>query len=43
MQLEKVIGLTSTNQNSLCVNPVNGEVVYTAGCFLVVYCPKENK
>lgn len=43
MQLEKAIGLTSTNHNSLCVNPVNGDVVYTAGCFLIIYNPKENK
>lgn len=43
MKLERVIGLTSSNQNSLCVNPKNGDVVYIAGCFLVIYSPKENR
>ena len=42
-QLERVLGLTSSNNNSICVNPRNGEVVYLAGCFVVVYSPKENK
>lgn len=43
MQLEKVIGNTSENQNQICVNPRNGDILYIAGCFIVVYSPKENK
>ncbi len=27
----------------MCVNPVNGEVAYLAGCFVVVYGPTQNK
>ena len=41
--LERVLGLTSANSNSICVNPKNGDVCYLAGCFVVVYSPKENK
>jgi len=43
MQLEKVIGLSSRNNNSLAVNPINGDVAYPAGCIICVYSPKENK
>ena len=28
---------------SITVNPVSGDVCYPAGCFLVVYSPKDNK
>jgi mitogen-activated protein kinase binding protein 1 len=41
--LERVLGLTSTNSNSICVNPKTGDVVYIAGCFVIIYNPKENK
>jgi mitogen-activated protein kinase binding protein 1 len=27
----------------MCVNPVNGDVAYLAGCFVVVYGPTQNK
>lgn len=37
MSLEKVIGTTSQNQNSLVVNPANGDLCYLAGCYIVVY------
>ena len=43
MQLEKVIGLSSKNSNSIAVNPINGEVAYPAGCIICIYSPKENK
>jgi hypothetical protein len=43
MQLEKVIGYSIRGQNALAINPVTGDIVYPAGCFLVVYSPKENK
>lgn len=43
MQLEKVIGYTCRSQNSVAVNPITGDIVYPAGCFLVVYSPKDNK
>jgi WD40 repeat protein len=41
--VERVLGLTSTSVNSIAVNPVTGEVCYIAGCFAVIYNPKENK
>jgi len=43
MTLEKVIGMTAANENGICVNPFNGDLCYTAGCFIVIYSPKENK
>lgn len=41
--IERVLGLTSTSVNSVAVNPATGEVCYIAGCFAVIYNPKENK
>lgn len=43
MTLEKVIGMTASNENGIAVNPLNGDLCYTAGCFIVVYSPKDNK
>jgi hypothetical protein len=43
MQLEKIIGLTSKNNNAMAINPITGEVAYPAGAFIVIYSPKENK
>jgi len=43
MTLEKVIGMTASNENGICVNPLNGDLCYAAGCFIVIYIPKENK
>lgn len=43
MTLEKVVGMTVTTQNSVAVNPLNGDLCYTAGCFVVIYSPKDNK
>lgn len=43
MQLEKVIGTSSKNANALQVNPVNGDLVFLAGSYLVVYSPKDAK
>jgi len=41
--LEKVIGMSSKNNNSMAVNPINGEIASTAGCVICIYNPKENK
>ena len=41
MQLEKVIGTSSKSANSIQVNPANGDLVYLAGSYLVVYSPKD--
>ena len=43
MQLEKVIGTSSKSANSIQVNPANGDLVYLAGSYIVVYSPKEGK
>ena len=43
MQLEKVIGTSSKNANAIQVNPVNGDLVFLAGSYLVVYSPKDAK
>ena len=43
MQLEKVIGTSSKNANAIQVNPVNGDLVFVAGSYLVVYSPKDAK
>lgn len=37
LEIYKVIGQTSQNQNSMCLNPFNGDLIYTAGCFIVIY------
>lgn len=38
-----MIGQSCKSQNSIAINPVSGDIIYPAGCFLVVYSPKENK
>ena len=35
--------MTATNENAVCVNPINGDLCYTSGCFVIIYIPKENK
>jgi WD40 repeat protein len=43
MQLEKVIGMSSRNNSSIAINPINGEIASTAGCVICIYNAKENK
>ena len=43
MQLEKVIGTSSKTANAIQVNPANGDLVYLAGSYLVIYSPKDAK
>jgi len=43
MQLEKVLGFSSKNNNSVAVNPTTGDLAYPAGCVIVIYNPKENR
>ncbi len=42
LQLDRVIGLTSTQHHALAVHPVNGYAVYAAGYLCIVYDPKTN-
>eukprot|EP00250_Pteridium_aquilinum_P033286 c5408_g2_i1 orf=62-412(+) len=37
LQLEKVIGLTSSNANGLACNPATGDLAFLAGCVVVVF------
>ena len=39
MILEKVIGFSSRNVNSISVNSTNGDLAYPAGSIVVIYSP----
>ncbi len=39
MTLEKVIGFSSRNVNSISINPTNGDLAYPAGSVVVIYSP----
>jgi hypothetical protein len=43
MVLEKVIGSSSKGNNSVTFNPVTGDFLYIAGCFVVVYSVRLGK
>ena len=43
MQLEKVIGTSSKDSYSIAINPVTGDIVYLAGCFVVVFSVRDAK
>ena len=43
MQLEKVIGMSSKNNNSITINAQTGEFAYPAGSVIIIYNPKENR
>ncbi|KAL3677463.1 hypothetical protein R1sor_027411 [Riccia sorocarpa] len=42
LELERVIGLTTTNANGLASIPATGDIVYLAGCVVVVYNVNSN-
>lgn len=42
LELEKVIGLTTTTANGLACNGVSDELAYLAGCVIVVYNARTN-
>ncbi|KAG6549127.1 hypothetical protein Mapa_009353 [Marchantia paleacea] len=42
LDLERVIGLTTSNANGLASNPATGDIAYIAGCVVVVYNVKTN-
>eukprot|EP01048_Picozoa_sp_COSAG05_P030534 COSAG05_NODE_10656_length_553_cov_1.473568_1_plen_173_part_10 len=43
MALRRIIGTTARCNAGLSTNPDNGEVAYTAGAAIVVYCPATNE
>jgi hypothetical protein len=42
LELERVIGLTTTSPNGLACNTSTGDLAYLAGCVVVVYNVKAN-
>ncbi|KAL2652337.1 hypothetical protein R1flu_020465 [Riccia fluitans] len=42
LELERVIGLTTSNANGLASNPATGDIIYLAGCVVVVYNVRSN-
>lgn len=42
LELERVIGLTSTSASGLSCNPATGDLAYLAGAVVVVYNVKTN-
>jgi len=42
LELERVIGLTSTLASALSCNPTTGEIAYLAGAVVVIYNVKTN-
>jgi hypothetical protein len=43
MNLDKVIGMSTNNKQSIALDPQTGEIVYPAGSILVFYDPYTNK
>uniref|UniRef100_K3WRK3 Anaphase-promoting complex subunit 4 WD40 domain-containing protein n=1 Tax=Globisporangium ultimum (strain ATCC 200006 / CBS 805.95 / DAOM BR144) TaxID=431595 RepID=K3WRK3_GLOUD len=43
LTLERVIGMTSLSNAMMAVNPVTGEIAYSAGCIVVIYNLRRNK
>lgn len=43
LTLERVIGITSLSNAMMAVNPVTGEIAYSAGCIVVIYNLRRNK
>lgn len=43
LTLERVIGVTSLSNAMMAVNPVTGEIAYSAGCIVVIYNLRRNK
>lgn len=43
MQLERVIGLTTSHNSALATNPATGDVAIPAGCILIIYQPRKNR
>ena len=43
MTLDRVVGISSRNNNQLALNPETGELAYPVGSILCVYNPKCNK
>ena len=43
INLEKIIGNTTTNNSSISCNPITSELAYPAGCMVVIYDPSTNK
>jgi mitogen-activated protein kinase binding protein 1 len=43
INLEKIIGNTTTNNSSIACNPISSELAYPAGCIVVLYDPVTNK
>ena len=41
--MEKVIGTSSKDSYSIAINPVTGDIVYLAGCFVVVFSVRDAK
>ena len=43
LSLERVIGMTTTNNNSITFSPSDGQIAFTAGSIVVLYSPSLQK
>ncbi|XP_075042861.1 WD repeat-containing protein 62-like isoform X2 [Mixophyes fleayi] len=43
VELEKILGITVSNNSSLTCDPNTGLIAYPAGCVIVLLCPRNNK
>lgn len=43
LSLERVIGITTTNNNSIAFSPSDGQIAFTAGSIVVLYSPALQK
>ncbi|KAM4640954.1 WD repeat-containing protein 62-like [Discoglossus pictus] len=43
VELELVLGLTVPSNSSVTCDPKSGLIAYTAGCVIVILCPKKNE
>jgi hypothetical protein len=43
LRLERVVGVSARHNSGMVISPLTGEVVFPAGCIVVVYSPSRNK
>ncbi|XP_063794053.1 WD repeat-containing protein 62 [Pseudophryne corroboree] len=43
VELEKVLGITVSSNSNLTCDPNTGLIAYTAGCVIVLLCPRNNR
>ena len=43
MKIDKVIGTSSKDSDSICINPVTGDLCYLAGSLIVIYSVRDGK